>query len=428
MSLISKISMVLYRLTLPGGLLLVIAALLVRSGALDRDSAGVRFFPPVLFLAGLVLGGVFRRSRLFFAMLSLALAHTALTWIVPTLSLVRGRALTNVIALFLAMNLMALVFLRERGIISPPGRRRLAFLSLEVIAAALLCLPQSAGAAKWLDFSPAPAVFSRWSGLSQPVLLAFVMAMAVVTVSLIQRYRAVESGLLWTLGAALVALRAGGVNQRAGIFFATGALSLIVALLETSYKMAYHDELTQLPSRRALNEALMKLPQSYSVAMVDVDHFKKFNDTYGHDAGDQALRLVASRLARIAGGGRAYRYGGEEFAVVFPGKQADDVFVFLDRMRKLIEQTTFVVRGRDRRKNKAGKTRTIGVKKETNVTVSIGLASNDGDGLSSAAVLRIADRALYRAKAKGRNCTVTAKRGSKPAASVQDSMRIVSAF
>jgi len=254
-----------------------------------------------------------------------------------------------------------------------------------------------------------------------------VVAMAIVTASLIQRYRAVESGLLWTLGAALVALRAGGVNQRAGIFFASGGLSLIVALLETSYKMAYHDELTQLPSRRALNEALMKLPQSYSVAMVDVDHFKKFNDTYGHEAGDQALRLVASRLARIAGGGRAYRYGGEEFAVVFPGKQADDVFVFLDRMRKLIEQTTFVVRGRDRRKNRAGKARTVGVKKETNVTVSIGLASNDGDGLSAADVLRVADRALYRAKAKGRNCTVTARRGSKVAASVQGGMRIVSA-
>jgi len=399
----------------------------VRSGAMDNDSTGVRFFPPVLFLTGLVLGGVFRRSRLFFAMLSLALAHTALTWIVPTLSLERGHALTNVIALFLAMNLVALVFLRERGIISPPGRRRLAFISLEVIAAAVLCLPQSAGVAKWLDYSPVPAVFSRWSGLAQPVLLAFVVAMAIVTASLIQRYRAVESGLLWTLGAALVALRAGGVNQRAGIFFASGGLSLIVALLETSYKMAYHDELTQLPSRRALNEALMKLPQSYSVAMVDVDHFKKFNDTYGHEAGDQALRLVASRLARIAGGGRAYRYGGEEFAVVFPGKQADDVFVFLDRMRKLIEQTTFVVRGRDRRKNRAGKARTVGVKKETNVTVSIGLASNDGDGLSAADVLRVADRALYRAKAKGRNCTVTARRGSKVAASVQGGMRIVSA-
>ena len=81
------------------------------------------------------------------------------------------------------------------------------------------------------------------------------------------------------------------------MFWAASGAVLLIALLETSYKMAYHDELTQLPSRRALNEALLKLPDWYTVAMVDVDHFKKFNDTYGHAAGDQALRLVASRLA-----------------------------------------------------------------------------------------------------------------------------------
>src|SRR5438270_12939913 len=116
--------------------------------------------------------------------------------------------------------------------------------------------------------------------------------------------------------------------------------------------MAYLDELTQLPSRRSLNEALLKLGETYSIAMLDVDHFKKFNDSYGHESGDQALRLVASRLARIAGGGKAYRYGGEEFAVVFPGKPAEDVFIYLDRMRKIIEQSTFTVRGKDRRGNK----------------------------------------------------------------------------
>ena len=128
-----------------------------------------------------------------------------------------------------------------------------------------------------------------------------------------------------------------------------------MALIETSYAMAYLDELTQLPSRRALNEALLKLGDSFTIAMMDVDHFKKFNDSYGHEAGDQALRLVASRLAHITGGGRAYRYGGEEFAVIFPGKPSEEVFVYLDRMRKVIENSVFVVRGKDRRrKGKSG--------------------------------------------------------------------------
>src|SRR5262249_29738179 len=187
------------------------------------------------------------------------------------------------------------------------------------------------------------------SHLAQPAMACFLLAVATIAGLLVRRYNTVESGLLWALLASWIALGLGGSNSRAGVFFASAGGTLLVALLETSYKMAYHDELTQLPSRRALNEALMKLPVAYTVAMVDVDHFKKFNDAYGHAAGDQALRLVASRLVHIAGGGRAYRYGGEEFAVLFPSK-SEEVTVYLDRMRRVIEQSTFVVRGKDRRK------------------------------------------------------------------------------
>jgi diguanylate cyclase (GGDEF)-like protein len=198
---------------------------------------------------------------------------------------------------------------------------------------------------------------------------------------------------------------------------------MIVAVIETSYSMAYLDELTQLPSRRALNEALLKLPENFTIAMLDVDHFKKFNDTFGHESGDQALRMVASRLARIAGGGKAYRYGGEEFAVLFPGRPAEEVFVYLDRMRKVIEQSNFVVRGRDRRRgsNSAGR----GRKRQTSVTVSIGVASSGPEVSAPNEVLRVADQALYRAKSRGRNCTVTAKNG-KAIRPVETGMRIVS--
>jgi diguanylate cyclase (GGDEF)-like protein len=242
----------------------------------------------------------------------------------------------------------------------------------------------------------------------------------------VRRYSPVENSLLWALVASFIALRMGGTSFEAAIFFAGGVLTLIVALLETSYRMAYHDELTQLPSRRALNEALMKLPGSYTIAMVDVDHFKKFNDTYGHESGDQALRLVASRLAYVTGGGKAYRYGGEEFAIVFPGRAAEDVFVYLDRLRRLIEQSMFVVRGKERRKGKKGRARAPKeIKKETSVTVSIGVACTNGDRLAPAEVLRMADQALYKAKEKGRNCTVTA-RSRKEAGSERPSMRVVS--
>lgn len=429
MSLVSKIFMILYRLSLPGGLLLAVCFALIRVGALsnsDRISALTIFFPVAVFATGLILSAVFRRSRLFFALLTLALAQSALAWAVPNLPGHSSQVLANAIAILLPLNLLTIAFLKERGIVSPAGRKRLALAGLQVIAVGILCLPFAADAGALLQRPVVSEALSNWSHLSQAALVVFLLAIAIMIGVLFKRYRAVESGLLWTLIPSLIAFRFGASTHLGGMFFATGGLGLIIALLETSYKMAYHDELTQLPSRRALNEALLKLPETYSIAMLDIDHFKKFNDSYGHEAGDHALRLVASRLARIAGGGRAYRYGGEEFAVLFPGKPPEEVFVYLDRMRKIIEQSSFVVRGRDRRTNKAGKTRGFSVKKETNVTVSIGMAASDGSRLTPAEVLRIADHALYRAKARGRNCTVTA-RASRTSSSVRPGMSIVSA-
>ena len=421
-----KIFTILYRLTLPGSLLLVFSALLIRVGVLaDPQAPLVKFLPATVFGIGLALSAFFRRSRLFFALLALALAQSTLAWVMPRVSADSARIVANAIAILLPLNLLVLAFLRERGIISPAGRRRLAMVALQVMSVAILCMPAVAQIAAQLRRAFIPLIFSQWSGLSQPALLAFILAIAVMTVLLLRRYKAVESSLLWSVIAAFIALRAANASHLDGVYFAAGGLALVVALIETSYAMAYLDELTQLPSRRSLNEALLKLGDTYSIAMLDVDHFKKFNDSYGHESGDQALRLVASRLAHITGGGKAYRYGGEEFAIVFPNKSSEEVFVYLDRMRRVIEQSVFTVRGADRRrKGKSGIGR--GSKKQTNVTVSIGLAATNGDKLAPAEVLRMADQALYKAKAKGRNCTITAKLSKSASAVQQPSMRIMS--
>ena len=209
--------------------------------------------------------------------------------------------------------------------------------------------------------------------------------------------------------AGFLALQAPPATSAPAVYFAAAGLVLMVAVIETSYAMAYRDELTQLPSRRALNEALLQLGNAYSIAMVDVDHFKKFNDTYGHEAGDHVLRLVASRLAKVEGGGKAYRYGGEEFAVLFPRKSAEDASESMDLLRRTIEQTGFVIRGNERR-NIANRGKRRGGEKQTSVTVSIGLAESRGDSLGPEEVLKLADKALYRAKERGRNCTVATRR------------------
>ena len=108
------------------------------------------------------------------------------------------------------------------------------------------------------------------------------------------------------------------------VFSGTVCLVLILAIIQDSHNMAFRDDMTGIPSRRALNDLLRGLGSRYAIAMFDVDHFKRFNDTYGHDVGDQVLKVVAGRLMAVSGGGRSFRYGGEEFTVVFSGKGAKD--------------------------------------------------------------------------------------------------------
>jgi diguanylate cyclase (GGDEF)-like protein len=119
--------------------------------------------------------------------------------------------------------------------------------------------------------------------------------------------------------------------------------------------------------------------------------------------GDQVLRMVAGRLGRVAGGGRAFRYGGEEFTVLFPGKTAEESAPHLESLREAVERATFTLRGKDRpkRKPKSPRTRAPG-EKALSVTVSIGAAQARGRAVPDD-VVKAADEALYRAKEGGRN-------------------------
>jgi len=151
-----------------------------------------------------------------------------------------------------------------------------------------------------------------------------------------------------------------------------------------------------------------KAGRFYAVGMLDIDHFKRFNDRHGHDIGDQVLRLVGSRLGKVTGGGKAFRYGGEEFTVIFPSKGREDAYDHLEALRKEIEENRFTVRrvrlGRRRKQSESAKT-----KKDPkpltklSVTVSIGVAERSDKNPTAEAVVKAADEALYRAKKRGRN-------------------------
>jgi diguanylate cyclase (GGDEF)-like protein len=175
---------------------------------------------------------------------------------------------------------------------------------------------------------------------------------------------------------------------------------LLIVIID-AYFLAYRDDLTGLASRRALNQLALSLGRKYTVAMLDIDHFKKFNDTYGHDIGDQVLKLVAAKLAKVKGGGKVFRYGGEEFTIVFPRKTVEQCLPQLDALRQSIADYGMVVRKPQRKTKQDRKAEPPG-EKTVSVQISIGVTSRNGKQQFEQA-LKEADLALYRAKKKGRN-------------------------
>ncbi|MDT8388942.1 MAG: GGDEF domain-containing protein [Lentisphaeria bacterium] len=186
----------------------------------------------------------------------------------------------------------------------------------------------------------------------------------------------------------------------------TAAVVELYAVLEISHGTAFVDQLTQLPGRRALDYRLATLGPKYAIAMVDIDHFKKVNDRHGHDVGDQALRFIAAKLRHVRDG-RAYRYGGEEFAVIFPKQTVDQVTSSLNALREGIHKSTFVLRDNDRPMSKlkgaAKRKRTAKEKKGLTLTISVGVADSFGEDSEPQDVIINADKALYKAKKDGRN-------------------------
>lgn len=183
---------------------------------------------------------------------------------------------------------------------------------------------------------------------------------------------------------------------------------LIVALADQLLRLAYIDELTGLPQRRALMSQLQHLKRRSAVCMLDVDHFKKFNDKYGHDVGDQVLRLLG-RILGEQSGIKAYRYGGEEFTLVFPHNDTARLKEQLEHVRKRVAEYPLSIREQGRPQNaQAGKQQrgqSAGRSKQVKVTISLGATPRDKTDTPET-LLKRADELLYRAKKAGRNRVV----------------------
>ena len=359
--------------------------------------------PYLIFLIGLVLCWLFYTSREFILLLILGTGFWSLQNYIwdGILSTDRKIILYDLLCIFIPVNFIILNFLKERGILNQHGIKRLLFIIFQVVFVSWLVHPSNA----FFRFHiPATDIFpfEYSSTIKQPLFIVMTLSLIILVGDWVVKGSQLRYAWILILASIMLALHHVNDKQVATIYFILGGIITITAIIIHSYNLAYKDELTQLPSRRALKQKLSSLGKTYAIAMTDVDHFKKLNDTYGHDVGDDVLKMLATHLSQVEGGGKAYRYGGEEFTIVFPGKDAKNAAVYLEALRTTIDSTPFTIRHKKRPRKKPENNSPVSGSKSLKVTVSIGVAGKT-DGQSPQDVMKTADQALYKAKKSGRN-------------------------
>ena len=397
----------------PAAILLAAVLALVAGPTLPPSLTGLRTLGPyLLLLLGTAMGVWFNRGRPFIALASLLAAFggysLALEFGAASFA---ARAVFTATAVLVPLNLLLALVFPERGVSHHFNYR---WLMLGVVEIVFVAWVASAGRSS-LSGTAWERLLEHWLLRSPPTpILGRLLFTAAFLAALWRAWprpprthtRPLDTGMVGALLAFFIACEWADATGAFGAFMAAAGAILLVSLLQESHRLAFRDELTGLPSRRALEERLHGLGPVHAIAMADVDHFKKFNDTHGHDIGDQVLKLVAGRLARIDGGGTAYRYGGEEFCILFPDLRLADALPQVEQIRADIAAYQMAVRRDDRPKDAETGTKLRQLRspeKTLSVTISIGIAEPEEPRATPAEVLRAADKALYRAKEAGRN-------------------------
>ena len=401
----------------PAVILLVTALALAAGHALPNTLSGLSVVGPyVVLLLGVAISAWFNRGRALIMLASLLAAFAGYSMATDLGGQSFAvKAVSTAFAVLVPLNVLLAILLPDGGVRQHRNYRWLLLGLAEVLIAIWIA---NAGRSDLSGIAWRDVLEHRLLRSPPTPLVARLMIAAAFVTALVKAWprrgpkelrkepRPVDVGIASALVAFSLACEFMDAPGAFSAFMSAAGVMLLAAVLQESHRLAFRDELTNLPSRRALEERLAGLGPSYAIAMIDVDHFKQFNDAHGHHVGDQVLKLVAARLARIEGGGQSYRYGGEEFCVLFPERSLEQALPHLEKLRKDIEDYRIAVRGGDRPRERETGSRLRAARspeKTLSVTVSIGAAERDDTLIRPALVIRAADEALYRAKRAGRN-------------------------
>lgn len=402
----------------PGAIPVVLSFLVLHHERIrDEVSSLLLVLSYIAVASGILIGWQLHRLRLLYATVLLFAADQvflANLTVAPSSKSVFALGQDLVIVL-LPLNFLVYGMMKERSALSLKGGLILGSLALQALLVSLGAYYIPEYLQPWFSRALIPVFIFPYSRLPQLAIFLFALAGVWLILRFLKSPTLLNSGSIWALLCVFWAVADTESRLPTTTFLSTAGFVLIIAVLKSSYRLAYHDELTGLPGRRACNEKLQELSGRYVIAMVDIDHFKDFNDRYGHEIGDQVLRMVAAKLSAGQKGGKTFRYGGEEFVVIFTNRTLAEVKNVLEKIRVSIAESGFVIRGRHRPKDKPDTTEELEDARLRNhdsikvaITISIGLAERNDQNLFPEDVLAASDTAMYEAKQLGRNQSFSA--------------------
>jgi diguanylate cyclase (GGDEF)-like protein len=309
----------------------------------------------------------------------------------------------NAVSLLLPFNLYLFTFLNKRGAITGQSICILGGILLQVFGVAYIFRYQNMGASALLEYS-----YINWSllehiPLSQPALFVYGIIFLYFLARYIRIREAIERAFFWALILTFSALVVNKIGPASSIFFAMAGLILVISVIENIYFEGFRDELTDLPTSQVLIGNLSKLKTGYTLAMIEIDHFKKLKDNHGRKVSKQIIRMVGSKLASVTGG-MPFRYGDAVFLVVFPGMFVQETMPRLEKLRIMIKESGFMTPSQKDSHKRLKRLKGLKIQPDKiPLPVSIGVAEKIDLDIRPQQVIKSAEEALYFARKEGRD-------------------------
>lgn len=387
----------------PGLLFLLLAILLATFGA-DASwlAAATGVYPRlVVYTAAFVLAWRFRRSRVAAVLLGLFMMDLLLR---PSSSAFQpgvGSIWDASGVLFLLM-MPVVAAMKDRGV---PSRR--GFTQVAIVLAGL-----GSGLLFWavrpelLSWTWQP--FLPWDlselGLSDAMLVAGLFALLLTGGLAVGRGHRLDKGFFFIAIAFLLALRGGSDSVESTVYLTMAGLILLVNVMEKLYSFSARDDVTGLPTRRALRQEIKRAGGTYALAFVGVDHYNDLYDRYGRDTSDRVVKRIAMHLGKTSVTGPVFRYDNKEFVIVYSGRGRDEVLGDLEMLRADIEDFRFALRPKAHGNGQGEAAQYPAVR--WSLTVSVGVAERGekkGWAARFGAITREARGALHRGQKAGGN-------------------------